>query len=73
MVNNILYIIGTDEDPSLWMKSFEIVNLHGVSTKINLSSPVYLLSDLTISYFVFNSRLFQLRQKAMHQFKILQT
>ena len=29
------YIINTDEDPSLQIESFSIINLRGVSTKLN--------------------------------------
>ena len=29
------YIINTDEDPSLQIESFAIINLRGVSTKLN--------------------------------------
>ena len=34
-VKNYVTIISTDEDPSLQIESFAIVNLHGVSTKLN--------------------------------------
>ena len=31
----IILIISTDEDPSLWIESSAIINLRGVSTKLN--------------------------------------
>ena len=31
----LLCIISTDEDPSLWIESSAIINLRGVSTKLN--------------------------------------
>ena len=33
--NNICYCYSTDEDPSLWIESSAIINLCGVSTKLN--------------------------------------
>ena len=38
MTNNITRIIiifSTDENPSLWVESFAMINLHVVSTKLN--------------------------------------
>ena len=34
-MNSKSRIISTDEDPSLWIESSAIINLHGVSTKLN--------------------------------------
>ena len=35
LIINIMIIISTDEDPSLRIESFAIMNLRGVSTKLN--------------------------------------
>ena len=35
MNSNSRIIISTDDDPSLWIESSAIINLRGVSTKLN--------------------------------------
>ena len=51
-VNSNSRIISTDEDPSLRIESSAIINLRGVSTKLNKYSIILIIRR--ISYYLYN-------------------
>ena len=54
-VNSNSRIIGTDEDPSLRIESSAIINLRGVSTKLNNKYKIETVSNSNVAWIIWGS------------------